>query len=67
LEKAVNLARPVKVVLAGGERISEEEFFKRTEEVIASGGCGLAVGRNIWQRKNALEIAKKLAKIIYQR
>jgi len=66
-EKAVNLAKPVKVVLAGGERISEEEFFKRTEEVIASGGCGLAVGRNIWQRKNALEIAKKLAKIIYQR
>lgn len=61
----VDCAKPTKVVMSGGpETETEEEFLERVRDVLKAGGVGIAVGRNVWQRKNALEISEKLRKII---
>jgi len=36
------------------------------ENVIAAGGIGVAVGRNVWQSENALEISEKIRQIIFR-
>ncbi|NMB92155.1 MAG: fructose-bisphosphate aldolase [Parcubacteria group bacterium] len=65
LKDIVNLAGNTKVVLSGGEKESEEEFLTKVKQVMANGFSGVAVGRNIWQRPDALTIAEKLRKIIF--
>lgn len=57
-----------KILIAGGKKVKKEkELLNMTKEVISLGAHGLAIGRNIWQREkeDALELAKKLAKIIF--
>lgn len=62
----VQSAGKTKVVVMGGKKTSEEEFFKMARDVLSAGAIGLAVGRNIWQDKNPLEISEKLAGIIFK-
>ncbi|HIQ50498.1 MAG TPA: aldolase [Nautiliaceae bacterium] len=57
-----------KILIAGGKKVEkEEDLLNMTKEIISLGAHGLAIGRNIWQREEseALELAKKLAKIIF--
>lgn len=63
---AIKAAGKTKVVLSGGPKVSEEEFLKIVENIIDAGAIGLAVGRNIWQRENSLEIVQKIKKIIFK-
>jgi len=65
-EYAVKSAGKTKVVLSGGPKVNEEEFLKVVENVIAAGGIGVAVGRNVWQSENALEISEKIRQIIFR-
>lgn len=65
-KQVVRAAGKVKVVVAGGEKKSEVEFLKEVKEIMESGAVGIAVGRNIWQRKNPLEVTKKVKEIIFQ-
>jgi len=62
---AVKAAGKTRVVLSGGSKVSENEFLKIVKNVMDAGGAGVAVGRNVWQHKDPLEITKKLRKIIF--
>jgi len=66
LKWAVKSAGKVKVVIAGGIKINEKTLLKQVKEIISSGAIGLAIGRNIWQSKNPLELTKKIKKIIWK-
>jgi len=66
MREAVKIAGKTKVVLSGGPQINEEEFLDEVKKVIKAGAIGVAVGRNVWQRDNALEITEKIKKIIFQ-
>ncbi|MCA9485389.1 MAG: hypothetical protein KC506_00930 [Nanoarchaeota archaeon] len=66
LQWAVKSAGKTKVVIAGGSKISEEKLLKQTKDAIYSNCIGLAIGRNVWQNKNPLEITKKLKKTIWK-
>jgi class I fructose-bisphosphate aldolase len=68
-EWVIKNALRAKVLIAGGKKVNKEkDLLKMTEEVISLGAKGLAIGRNIWQREkeDALELAKKLANIIFK-
>lgn len=62
---AVQSAGKTKVVLSGGAKINENKFLKIVSDVVDAGAIGIAVGRNVWQHKNPLEISQKLKKIIF--
>jgi class I fructose-bisphosphate aldolase len=61
----VQCAGKAKVVFKGGERESEEEFLNQVKIDLDSGAIGLAVGRNIWQADNPLEVANKVSTLIW--
>jgi class I fructose-bisphosphate aldolase len=65
MEWAVDAAGDVKVVMSGGSKTDDLAFLKQVEDCIAAGGKGLAVGRNVWQRENPMEILDALEKVIY--
>lgn len=60
----VEAAGKTKVVVMGGQKMNEEEFLKYVDDVMSTGAIGLAVGRNVWQAENPLEMSKKLAEKI---
>ena len=66
LKWAVKSAGRTKIVVAGGTKQSEKDFLKQVKDIVSSGAIGLAVGRNVWQSKNPLELTKKLQKIIWK-
>lgn len=63
--RAIKMAGRTKVLLSGGEKLSEENFLQRIKDIIRAGATGVAVGRNIWQREDALVFATKLQKVIW--
>jgi len=36
------------------------------KEVLAAGGVGMAVGRNVWQNDNPMAITEKIKKVVYK-
>jgi fructose-bisphosphate aldolase, class I len=64
LEWAVRSAGKTKVVIAGGTKESEKEFLLEVKKIMESGATGLAVGRNVWQNKDPINISKKLKEVI---
>jgi len=63
----VKAAGKVKVVVQGGPKTGERDFLKMVKDILAAGASGVAVGRNIWQAKDPLLMAEKVAKIIWQK
>lgn len=62
----VQSAFPTKVVMSGGPLTkTDEEFLSRVKDVLAAGAIGIAVGRNVWQRKDPLIISNKIHQIIF--
>ena len=66
MEWAVDAAGEVKVVMSGGSKTDDYGFLKQVETVIDAGGAGLAVGRNVWQRENPVQILDALERVIYE-
>ena len=66
LQWAVKNAGKTKIVIAGGIKKNEKELLKQVKDIMKSGCIGLAIGRNIWQSKNPLEITKKIKRIIWE-
>jgi len=62
---AVQCAGKTKVVLSGGNKVSDEEFLGVVKNVMSAGGIGVAVGRNVWQNSAPLEIARKIREVIF--
>lgn len=67
LKWIVKCAGKTKVVIAGGMKKNQNKFLKDAQNIMKTGAIGLAVGRNIWQNKNPLEVVKKLKKIIWKK
>jgi len=63
---AVKSAGKTKVVIAGGTKKNKKVLIKQVKEIMKAGAIGLAIGRNIWQAKNPLEITKKIKKVIWK-
>jgi len=64
---AVKVAGKVPVLMSGGPKTKTEvEFLKQVEGVIEAGALGIAVGRNVWQRRDALKFAQVLGKLVYE-
>jgi class I fructose-bisphosphate aldolase len=61
----VECANPTKVVMSGGAMIEDEEFLSRIKGALNAGAVGIAVGRNVWQRPEPLDITKKIHQIIF--
>jgi len=62
----VQSAFPTKVVLSGGPMTNtDEDFFSMVRGALKAGAVGIAVGRNIWQRKDPLAISDRLHEIIF--
>ncbi len=66
LKWAVSSAGKTKVVIAGGPPISEAQLLKQVSDIMKTGAIGLAVGRNVWQNSNPLEITKRIKSIIWK-
>ena len=62
---AAKAAGRTKVVIAGGMKTSESDFLKSVGDVMKTGATGIAVGRNVWQAKDPIALAKKLRKIVF--
>ncbi len=63
---AVRVAGKVPVLMSGGPKTkTDEEFLKQVEGVVAAGGSGVAVGRNVWQRRDPFAIGESIKKIVY--
>ena len=65
MEWVVDAARPVKVVMSGGSKTDDFDFLRSVETVMDAGGAGLAVGRNVWQRENPVEMLDALGRVIH--
>lgn len=60
-------ATPVPVLMSGGvKRETPREFLEVTKQVMNAGGKGVVVGRNVFQRENATEMAKAILKIVHE-
>jgi len=65
LKWAVKAAGRTKIIISGGSKKSEKEFLKEVKDIMRSGASGLAIGRNVWQHPNPLELTKKLKRIVF--
>ena len=65
LKWTVKSAGRTKVVVAGGTKKNEKEFLSQVKDIMKTGCIGLAVGRNVWQNKEPLEITKKIQNILW--
>lgn len=65
LKWVVEAAGKTKVVVSGGSKEDEDSFYELAKTVMQSGAMGMAVGRNIWQHENPLEITSMLKQIIF--
>ncbi len=64
---AVKSAAGVKVFMSGGPKAATDDaFLGQVEGVMDAGAAGLAVGRNVWQHPQPLEMARKLKRIIFE-
>lgn len=54
-----------KALLSGGDKTSDEEFVDIVSKFMQAGGAGLAVGRNVWQHDNPLEITQKVKEVVF--
>ena len=53
--------------MSGGAKTkTDEEFLKQLSGVMEAGATGLAVGRNVWQHPEPLEITKKIKDVIFE-
>jgi len=66
LEWAVKSAGRTKLVVAGGTKKSDAVLLKQIKEITDSGAIGLAIGRNVWQSRNPLELSRRMRKIIWK-
>ena len=59
----------VPILVAGGPKISEEkDVLKIVEDIMSVGAAGLAIGRNVWMRKDeeAINLLKEIWRIVHK-
>ncbi|MGD0318186.1 MAG: aldolase [Nitrososphaerales archaeon] len=64
---AVKSAAGMKVFMSGGPKApTDEAFLQQVRGVMDAGATGIAVGRNVWQHREPLKMAKSLSKVIFE-
>lgn len=59
-------AVPIPVLIAGGERMaSTRDVIATVHDAVAAGAAGAVIGRNIWQHKDPLGMARALHTVIH--
>lgn len=62
----VKSAGRAKVFVVGGPKTeTPKDLYKTAQDILKIGAVGFAIGRNVWQAKDPLDVAKKLADILY--
>lgn len=57
---------PVPVLIGGGVRLDDEAaFLGIVREAMASGGAGICIGRNLFQRRPLVPLARKIAHLLH--
>jgi fructose-bisphosphate aldolase/2-amino-3,7-dideoxy-D-threo-hept-6-ulosonate synthase len=65
--KTVVESCPVPVIIAGGPKCkTEQEILQTAYESIKAGGCGLSIGRNVFQHRNPTLIVQALSAIVHK-
>lgn len=60
-------ATPVPVMMSGGPKADDErDFLKIVRSVMDAGGAGVVVGRNVFQSKNFVKMAKAIMLIVHE-
>lgn len=62
----VAAAGKTKVLVQGGKKMAWPELEAEVKGAMAAGAAGIAIGRNVWQDPNPVEIARKLAELVYR-
>jgi class I fructose-bisphosphate aldolase len=64
---AVKSAGKAKVFMSGGPKAATKaDFLKQVRGAIDAGATGLAVGRNVWQSSDPLQMARALRKLVIE-
>lgn len=66
MANACDMAGGMKVVMSGGSKTDDRAFLETVRTAMDAGARGLAVGRNVFQRENPLEILDALEAIIHE-
>jgi class I fructose-bisphosphate aldolase len=61
----VKCAGKTKILVAGGDKMNEAEFLRKSEEIMKTGVAGMAVGRNVWQHPFPYAVTKALRRIVH--
>lgn len=63
----VKAAGRTAVFVVGGEKAaSEADVISETKDILKAGAVGWAIGRNIWQAKDPIGVAKQVAGVLYK-
>ena len=61
----VKSAGKCKVLVQGGKKMEWNELSAEVTGGMQAGAAGIAIGRNVWQAENPIEISKKLSELIF--
>ena len=67
LQKLNEIVPNLPIAIRGGNSINNEDLLNWANNVMKNKGNGIIIGRNIWQKENAVEIGKKLHNIIFNK
>ncbi len=57
---------PVPVLIGGGVRLDDDaEFLRIVETSIQAGGAGICIGRNLFQRRPVVPLARRIAALLH--
>ncbi len=63
--QVIEVAGRIPVLVRGGGKVSDEEIFKRTEELMKQGAKGIVYGRNVIHHNNPNAMTKALMAIVH--
>lgn len=58
-------AGKTKVIIAGGEHVSPEEYVEDCKMIMQAGLAGVSVGRNVWQAEDPYHVCDMIKDVIY--
>lgn len=61
----VAAAGKTKVLVQGGKKMAWPELETEVKGALAAGAAGIAIGRNVWQDPNPIEVSQKLADLVF--
>jgi len=56
---------PIPILIAGGDKVSEEEFLHTVSEALVGGASGVAAGRNVFLARDPGVAARKISALVH--